>query len=202
MYTGFWTWLSYFISGKKFSTSISLFILIGIWLLSSVILPTVISIGINLSHPIPSGSEILLLQRETVNDAWDLPREDTFQTFFAHHPQWSDYVKKKSSFEWEWYYAFQRVGDLRAEPLTKAYREGRLKRDSLALWMSIFSPPSLLQRLLQSLAKTDLKSAIAYEDKVRLYHTQLQNFYYPRLYKNLDFSLSDLKNIPDFKSML
>ena len=146
--------------------------------------------------PVPSGSDILLLQRETVNDAWDLPREATFKTFFQQHSQWSDYVRIEGPFEWQWYYAFQQVGDQRVEILSKTYREGRLRRDHLASWASILSPPSLLKRLLQDLAGTNICSVIAYEDRVRAFHAQLIEYYYPRFYQNIDFNKSELKALP------
>ena len=113
-----------------------------------------------------------MLQRETVNDAWDLPRDATMTPFFEQHPEWSDYQAVASSFEWQWYYAFQQVGDQRTETLPKAYRQGKLQRDRMAAWASILTPPALIERILQALAKTDLKASMAYEEKVRAYHAE------------------------------
>ena len=58
-----------------------------------------------------------MLQRESVNDAWDLPKEETMQVFLERHPEWADHAKIERPFEWKWYYAFQQVGDLKTEKI-------------------------------------------------------------------------------------
>jgi len=74
--------------------------------------------------PVPAGAELLLEQREKVNDAWDLPKEATMDPFVASHPQWKDGVAMKESFEWKWYYAFHQVGDESVKAVSDALRDG------------------------------------------------------------------------------
>ncbi len=198
LYTVFWALLCYLFAAWRKPDSVILLSLIGFWLLVAVIVPASAKLAIDKFVPVPSGAEILMLQRETVNDAWDLPREVTMDAFFERHPEWSDYQPVKSSFEWQWYYAFQQVGDQRTEPLTKAYREGRLKRDRIANWASILTPPSILERSLNFLAKTDLNASMDYEEKVRLYHTALREFYYPKFFRHASFDKKALENLPNF----
>ena len=198
-YVVFWMLICFIVGAWQKSDSVILMSLLSIWILTAVIVPASARLIIDRSVSIPSGSEILLRQRETVNDAWDLPREVTMDAFFERHPAWVDYQPIESSFEWQWYYAFQQVGDQETEALSTAYREGRLERDRMAAWASVFAPPSLLERALQSLAKTDLKSSIDYEQQIRAYHSDLRNFYYPRFFTNAAFDKSQLKNRPLFK---
>ena len=198
IYTSFWFCICYFFASWRKSGSVILLTLISVWLLLTVIMPAGARLLVDKLVPVPSGAEILLLQRETVNDAWDLPREVTMLAFFEQHPQWSDYEPIESSFEWQWYYAFQQVGDQRAEPLTRAYRNGRLKRDRIASWLSLLTPPSFFERSLQSLAKTDLSSSIDYEDQVRDYHVALREFYYPKFFRNMPFDKFELEKLPRF----
>jgi len=199
-YALFWTLLCYVFSAWRKSGSVILMTLIGVWLSTAVILPAGALLAINRWVSLPSGAEILMLQREAVNDAWDLPREVTMNAFFERHPKWSDYAPVKSSFEWQWYYAFQQVGDQRAEHLATAYRDGRLQRDRIAAWVSLLAPPSLLERLLQCLANTDLNANINYEEKVRAYHAALRAYYYPKFFRNEPFDKSLLQNLPRFDS--
>jgi len=197
-YIALWTLLCYFISAWRKPGSVILMALIGIWLSTAVILPSAARLVIDRLIPLPSGAEILMLQRETVNDAWDLPRAVTMNAFFEGHPEWSDYEPVKNSFEWQWYYAFQQVGDQRTEPLTIAYREGRLQRDRVAAWVSVFAPPALLERALQALARTDINSANAYEESVRAFHAELRAFYYPRFFRDEPFDKLALESLPSF----
>lgn len=197
-YVAFWSLLCFYIASWRRSGSVLLMTLIGAWLTLAVVLPTGARLSIDRLLPIPSGADILLLQRETVNDAWDLPKQTTMQAFFTRQPQWADYKAVSSSFEWPWYYAFQQVGDQTAEPLALAYREGRLQRERMATWIALLSPPSLLERLLQGLAGTDMQAAIAYEDSVRAFHAELRGFYYPKLFRHVPFDPSALKDIPEY----
>ncbi len=173
----FWTVLCFYVSAWRKPGPVILTILVSTWILTAVLLPASARLAIDRLVPIPSGADILLLQRETVNDAWDLPREVTMNAFFARHPEWSGYEPVDSSFEWQWYYAFQQVGDQKAEQLASAYQAGRLERDKMASWASFLAPPLLLKRALQSLASTDLKSSTRYDEKVRAYHAALRGFY-------------------------
>lgn len=200
IYALFWAVISHWVASWRVSGGMMLMSLTGLWLLLAVIMPTAIRSISDRWVPIPSGAEILMLQRETVNDAWDLPRADTMTVFFEHYPQWSQYTAIESAFEWPWYYAFQAVGDIKTEPLTQAYRAGRLQRDRLASWASWLSPPALLERQLQALAHTDLAAAIAYEDRIRAFHGQLRSFYYPRFFRNVAFEISDLKALPEYET--
>lgn len=199
-YTAFWTLLCFCISAWRKPGSVILISLLTIWISTAVVLPAVARLVIDRSVPVPAGADILMLQRETVNAAWDVPREVTMDAFFQRHPEWSDYEPVESSFEWQWYYAFQQVGDQRTEPLSTAYRDGRLQRGRIASWVSLLSPPSYLERALQSMAKTDLNSTINYEQKVRAFHAALRAYYYPKFYRNQPFDKPSLENLPKFEA--
>jgi ABC-2 type transport system permease protein len=198
IYAVFWAGICYCFAAWQKPASTLLMSLISLWLLMAVVIPAGLKLTINQIVSIPSGSDILLLQRETVNDAWDLPREQTMDAFFERHPQWADYEKVEGSFEWQWYYAFQQVGDQVAEPVVDAYRRGKQTRDQAATIASLLSPPSLLERCLEALADTDQSAMIDYENRVRQYHASLREFYYPKFFENQAFDKAELANRPQF----
>ena len=196
VYIIFWGALCFAIAAWRKSSSVILMTLISVWVATAVILPAGGRLAIDRLVPVPSGADILMLQRETVNDAWDLPREITMDAFFNRYPQWSNYQKVTSSFEWQWYYAFQEVGDLTTQQLTQSYQKGRIQRDKFASWVALLCPPVWLEQTLQTLAQTDKQAMITYENKVRDFHRQLKNFYYPKFFSNKDFNISELKKLP------
>ncbi len=198
LYGIFWGLICYGVSAWRKPGSVILMSLVGIWLLVVVVFPASARLLLDRLVPLPSGADILMLQRETVNDAWDLPRDSTMKPFFEHHPEWADYQPVDGSFDWAWYYAFQQVGDQKTEPLAEAYREGRRQRDHIASWVSLFAPPALLERSLQALAKTDVSAQLAYENKVRLFHGALRAYYYPKFFRNQPFDKTALKDLPEF----
>ena len=195
VYLIFWTWLTLILTPATRTGAYNLTVMLGMWLLIGAIIPATLTQIIERAVPLPDGGEIILTQREAVNDAWDLPKEATYDPFMARHPDWANYTawNADDGFEWKWYYAFQQVGDQTVEPLSLAYREGRQKRDQLAMWSSVISPATAMQRSLEHLAKTDMKAAMDYEQRVREFHTELRNWHYPRLFQGQPFEADSAK---------
>jgi ABC-2 type transport system permease protein len=197
-YLAFWTLLAGALAAWQRPAEVILAALLGLWLLLALLLPAALRAGIDRAVPLPAGADIVLTQREAVNDAWDLPKAATMDAFVARHPQWAAYAAVERPFEWTWYYAFQQVGDQRAESLSTAYAEGRRARERWAARLAWLAPPVLLQRTLQGLARTDLQAALAYEARVRAFHAELRAFYYPRLFRNEPFDAAALATLPRF----
>ena len=205
LYLGFWTVLTLWLTPATRTGAYNLTIMLGIWLLLCAVLPATLTQSISRSVPLPDGGEIVLTQREAVNDAWDIPKEETYAVFLKHHPEWVDYTgwDTADGFEWKWYYAFQHVGDQTTEPLSKAYREGQARRDELAKWSSLMSPATLLQRTMEHLAQTDMKASMAYEARVRDFHAELRKWYYPRMFKGQTFDAKAAeKELPEFSDTI
>jgi ABC-2 type transport system permease protein len=194
----FWTIVCACLAAWQQSGEAILASLVALWMLLAVVVPVAGRTAIDRLVPVPSGADILLTQREAVNDAWDLPKQATMDAFIERHPQWADYAAVDRPFEWKWYFAFQQVGDQKAQALSEAFTAGRLERDRLAGWLAVIVPPILLERSLQSLARTDLRAALAYEARVRAFHAELRQFYYPRLFRNERFDPAQFEAMPRF----
>jgi ABC-2 type transport system permease protein len=204
VYLGLWLLLTLWLTRADQTGAYNLTIMLGVWLFLCAIIPAVATLGIERAVPLPDGGTIVLTQREAVNDAWDLPREATYEPFLERHPEWIDYTAwdDEKGFEWKWYYAFQQVGDQTVEALSQSYRDGQARRDKLAKYVSAVSPVTLIQRTMEQLANTDLKSALVYEQSVRSFHANLRGWYYPKLFKFEEFdSSSALRTIPNFEPL-
>lgn len=195
-----WWLLAELVSRIDASPSILLTSLIGLWLALAIVVPAIGKAAIEAANPVPSGGDILLLQRETVNDAWDLPKEATMAPFIEQHPELADHAVIEEGFEWKWYYAFQQVGDQKAAPMVQQYRDARLARDRQAGLISYLSPTSLVERAFEKLAGSDAASMIAYEDAVRDYHRQLRAFYYPLMFPEVPYEPALLRDLPSYQS--
>lgn len=200
-YLAFWTALSMWWGKNATSAPRVASGLIGLWVLFAFIIPILGDLAINKSVHSPKGGDIMLTQREAVNDAWDFPKSATMQPFIKEYPALAPYIAMSSEFEWKWYYAFQQMGDLKAAPLSKAYRDAAAKKYDLAGVVSWFSPPLLLQRSLTRAAQTDSVAAYAYEQQIRDYHQQLREFYYPWLFYKGNPPKSVLNNMPRFEAI-
>jgi ABC-2 type transport system permease protein len=195
----FWAAVSYWAGARAAAGSVILTGLIGFWLLLTAILPAITRVSIERAISIPAGGDIVLTQREAVNDAWDLPKNVTMEAFGARHPEWENYTQVSRPFEWKWYYAFQQVGDQTAEALSTTYREGIRERDQAAALAAFSSPPALVDRALQGLAGTDTRAALAYDASVRDFHTRLRTWYYPKLFRGEPFEPAALSALPVYQ---
>ncbi|WP_432200136.1 DUF3526 domain-containing protein [Erythrobacter sp. W53] len=180
------------------SPSILLTSLIGVWLALAIVVPAISKAAIEAGNPVPDGGEILLLQRETVNDAWDLPKAATMEPFVAEHPELAEGAIVEGPWAWKWYYAFHQVGDQTVRPLVQKYRDARLARDKQAELVSFFSPTSFVERSFEKLAGTDATSMIAYEDAVREFHGQLREFHYPLMFPEQPYDEDLLNGLPTY----
>jgi len=173
---------------------------IGVWVVLTLIVPISGKVYIESMVPGVKGAEVSLVQREAVNDAWDLPISDTMDAFYASHPEWSDSPPITGVWHWKWYYAFQQVGDETAAELAEGYRQTMIERDRVTANIAWFSPAVAIQRRLEDLAETNLDASLAFEDQVRDYHEQIRRAYYPVLFREVPFSNERLAqiHIPDF----
>jgi ABC-2 type transport system permease protein len=194
----FWAVLCRAIDRTNTAGSTQLVALLGAWLALAVIAPAAIAAWAASRHPMPPGGAILMTQREAVNDAWDLPKAATMQAFVARHPEWSAHADVQRPFEWKWYFAFQQVGDQAAEQLVQAHRAGRVARARTADTLAWLAPPVWVERRLDALAATDLAAALAYEDRVRAFHAELRQWYYPRLFRDLPYASDELAERPEY----
>ncbi len=192
-----WTVLVLLVATRKMLRSETIAsVCVGGWVLLTLAIPIAGKVYIESAVPGIKGADVSLVQREAVNDAWDLPKSVTMDAFYATHPEWSDSPPIGEEWHWKWYYAFQQVGDETAENLAKEYRNTMLERDSLTSRISWVSPAVAIQRRLQELASTNLQASLSFEDEVRGYHEHIRKAYYPALFRDIPFDKNRLLELP------
>jgi ABC-2 type transport system permease protein len=196
----FWLLLAFFVFTRIESGPTTAALLLGCWFLLTVAIPVGGKYAIEQYITVPKGGEILLTQREAVNDAWDLPKDATMSPFIESHPLWANTAKVTQPFEWKWYYAFQQVGDQSVEQLSKALRSGIISRDKAMSSVALMSPPLLTERLLSYAGKTDVASFQRYDNCVREFHLKLREFHYPMLFGDVKYSSQKMTELPTFKT--
>ena len=91
LYGLFWGVLTYIFARVKQGAPVILAGLLGLWACLAVVLPASLKAGIDGAIEVPEGADILLVQREAVNRAWDLPKAATMAPFLERHPEWAAY---------------------------------------------------------------------------------------------------------------
>jgi len=198
-YLLFWVGLAALVGRLRWSSVTNAATLAAAWLVLVLIVPTLANVAINAAIPVNQGAEIALAQREAVNGAWDIPREDTMQRFYARHPQWADSPPLGPEFHYKWYLAFHQNGDESVAESARAYRAGLEARDAAGRALGWVLPSVGVQALLTRLAQTDLTAQLAYQDRVRAFHQRLRNFYYGYLFRDQPFARADFDRAPRFE---
>jgi ABC-2 type transport system permease protein len=197
-YLLFWIGLSALIGRLHWSSVANAASLAAAWLALVLVLPALGHVVINRAIAVNQGAEIALAQREAVNHAWDIPREDTMQAFYAHHPQWADSAPLRTAFHYKWYFAFHQVGDESVADRVSVYRQGLETRDHAARSLGWVLPSVGVQAMLTRMARTDLTAQLAYRDQIRNYHRRLRDFYYGYMFRDRPFGKADFDRAPRF----
>ena len=176
--------------------------LLAIWTVLVLVIPLSAAGVAEQRISVPQGGEILLLQREVVNRAWDLPKADTMKVFAESNPEWAGHEPAEEGFDWGWYYAFQHVGDESVAALSTALRQGVRERDEFMGKAALLSPPLLVDRLFARAAETDIAAFQRYEACVREFHTDLRLAHYPMIYGVQDYDVERLLEIENTRACL
>ncbi|MCD2316254.1 DUF3526 domain-containing protein [Sphingomonas sp. IC-11] len=197
-YLFFWIVLTALIGRLRWSSVANAATLAACWLVLVLIAPTLAHVAVNRAVPVDQGTEIALAQRERVNHAWDIPREETMRRFYANHPRWAASAPLGPEFHYKWYLAFHQNGDESVAGQVRAYRAGLERRDAAARALGWVLPSVGVQALLTRLAKTDLTAQLAYQDRIRDFHRRLREFYYAFLFNDHPFGKEDFARAPVF----
>ncbi|WP_341209290.1 DUF3526 domain-containing protein [uncultured Sphingomonas sp.] len=200
-YLLFWIGIAALVGRLRWSSVANAATLAACWLVLVLVVPTLAHVAINRAVPVAQGAEIALAQREQVNHAWDIPREETMRRFYAHHPRWADSPPLGVAFHYKWYLAFHQVGDESVAARVKAYRDGLERRDALARALGWVLPSVGVQALLTGLAETDLRAQLAYQDRIRAFHRRLREFYYDYLFHDRPFGVDDFQLAPGYEDV-
>lgn len=197
-YLVFWIVLSLLVAGRRWSSATNAATLAALWVAIALVLPALAHVAIERAIPVEQGAEIARAQREAVNHAWDIPRADTMQRFYARYPEWRDSAPLGDAFHYKWYLAFHQNGDDAVAQMAAAYRDGIARRSAAASQLGWALPPVGMQAALTRLAGTDMQAHFAYQNRVRDYHAHLRQFYYGYLFHDRPFRQADYTRAPVF----
>lgn len=198
-YLGFWIAIALLVAWRGWGSGTNAATLAAVWVTIALVLPALSNVVIQRAIPVEQGAEIARAQREAVNGAWDIPREQTMTRFYRKYPERSTSAPLGTAFHYKWYLAFHQNGDDSVAPMAAAYRAGIEKRSAAADALGWVLPPVGLQAVLTRMANTDMHAHLDYQDRIRAYHAQLRNFYYEYLFNDRPFLEEDYRRAPAFE---
>ena len=197
-----WTAIAGLIAATCRSLSASLATAGTVWVGAVVVLPALLNLAVATAYPVPEGLALTVRQRQETHAGWDRPKPETFAQFFRTHPEWRDTAPVTGRFAWKWYYAMHQVGDTSVAADAAIYRAHLLARAAATERLGWFVPPVAAQLLLSRRAGTDLESHLAYLDRIRTYHAQLQDHFLPLVFAEREITPADYAAFPRFRPAL
>jgi ABC-2 type transport system permease protein len=198
VYAALWTavcaWIS--LRWQSRASTANAMRMLALWVAITLALPALANSAIALLVPASKGGEIALAQRKKVNDAWDLPKEDTFKAFFRWHPEWRETPPVTGRFHWKWYYAFHHVADRAVQPLVDADEAAMHQRDRLGAWVGIALPAVAMQNIIDGLADNGNRRLIAHRRAIAEFHDRMRVYFYPFVFEERPFTAKDFAAIP------
>ena len=198
LHVALWAGASLWLADRVHAASTVAAALVGLWTATTLAVPPIGKALAERLNPVPDGGTMLLAARETVNDAWDLPKAATMTPFLERHPEWAADARVERPFEWKWYYAFQQMGDETAAQISGEFRGAIAERDRLAGRLAWLSPSVAVQRGLEALAETDVEATLRHDARIRAYHAELRRAWYPLLFEEPSFDRARLEALPEF----
>ncbi|MCU0728700.1 MAG: DUF3526 domain-containing protein [Sphingopyxis sp.] len=196
VYALIWTVLILLIARAGRASVANAAMLSALWVVMTLIVPTLALLAINDRHPVRQGVELTLAQREEVHAGWDRPKAETMAAFIRLYPEWADRAEVESGFHWKWYYAFQHLGDRAVAAQTAAYRRALLARDAETRALGWVLPGVGVQYILHRQARTDLRAQLDYQDRIRQFHERVRRYYYPYIFNERPFRAAEFANAP------
>lgn len=196
LYCLFWFGVVLVVTAWQRPSAVNAVALLGVWLVLVVLVPSLLNLAVAAARPVPQGLELTIKQREEIHAGWDQPKTETMNRFFALYPQWRDTATIRERFVWRWYYAFQHLGDQAVAPQAAAYARGLQARYDLVEQLNLLSPAINAQSSFNALAGSDLPTHLAFQRSATHYHDALRAFYYPFLFRQVEFTHADYAREP------
>ncbi|WP_019605822.1 DUF3526 domain-containing protein [Teredinibacter turnerae] len=195
-YQVFWFLISGLIILAFLNARQSVLTFVAIWVVSAWLIPSLHYSSSLDAETYNTGVELLVNQRQEMNDSWDRDKQADFQQFLSQHPEWKNTPALGDSFEWKWYFAMQKRSDDQVSKLADLYFQSKGHDSNRLKWLS---PTLMTQTLFEDVANTSAADNQHWLQSVVDWHSKTQSFWFPYFFFDKSFDKEDLSAIPQFE---
>ncbi len=177
----------------------SLALAITAWTAAVVLVPALLNLALVTAFPVTEGLALTVKQRQESHAAWDKPRAETMEKFYAHNPDWAGTPPVQGRFAWRWYYAMQEMGDRSVARESAGYRRNLRARQAAITRLAWIAPAAYAQLVLSARAGTDLDAHLDYLDRVRAFHADVRKRFYPLFFAEASLTPAEYATFPRFE---
>lgn len=182
LYLLFWFAVCFFLVSLQMNSNFNAVILLTTWLFLIIILPALINTYIVNKYPIPEALELTVKQRNAYHEKWDMDKQETLDKFYAHYPQFKNYLLPDKEFSWLWYYAMQQMGDDESAKESRDLESKLEQRNQSSQQIAQFIPTLHAQMQLNEIARADLGNQLLFLKETKQFHEKLRLHFYPKIF--------------------
>lgn len=203
LYITFWFGVVFAISNLQRDSAFNAFSLLGIWLAIVVVIPALINLYLGISYASPPRNDLTQAIRHEYGEIWAKydDKDHRYQTAAKLGQKYPE-LKSDTASNWESKYSLASYDfyDEELLPYFDKYTQLSQQKSDIGNVASAFSAAALTQNIYNSLAQTDSKRHLRFQEEIRDFHTELKLFFYRYVFQNKTFPKSDFEKIPQFES--
>jgi ABC-2 type transport system permease protein len=205
LYFLFWFGLSVLVNSFSLSSNVNAMTLIFLWLLTSVIVPNVLQIGLSKAYPIPSRISMTNEERNAINKYFEKDGQELTKDVF-NSPRTQ--IRQASIVTAGMVYGYgvivyksQEIKDAVSEVAEQQLYGQIEKQQAMIQRLQLVSPALMMQEELSALSGTHWHQFNHFSRDVDTFRRETQRFFYPKMaydstYRT--FTVADANAIPTF----
>ncbi len=198
-YALFWFVLAVLVNLFGANSAQNALTLVGLWITTGLIAPTLIGIAANVAYPVPARAEMINnlrgAQAAIANDG-----DAMLTRFYQEHPEMdpsriapdSDHARGVRRL------ALQQAASARVAAEIARYDEQFDKQQAFVDRLRFLSPAIVMQQALNDVAGTGTRRYKEFTAQVNAFHAQWQGFFQPKVLSNAPLTPADYTRLPRF----
>ncbi|WP_353268219.1 DUF3526 domain-containing protein [Gemmatimonas sp.] len=197
VYGLFWIAVAIAVNALGRSSATNAVLLLGVWLLVVVVVPSTIAAVVTTWYPSPSRVALTTALRRASDEA--ASKGDTaVSQFLADHPEMAQFGTSASGNAWARTIAQQEQATAALQPTFAAFDSALVAQRMVANRARLLSPAILMQDVLHDIAGRSIDRTLHYDAQVDRHHRAWQDFFFKRVFAAQPFGTADLAGRPTF----
>ncbi|NQX84969.1 MAG: DUF3526 domain-containing protein [Flavobacteriaceae bacterium] len=197
-YMLFWFALAFLVNIFGMNSAKNALVLIGLWILFVLLVPTVINQVGNTLYPMPSRT-IMVNKMRSIKANATKKQDEILDNYLRDHPEFAINDSTQNRTFWHRYMASQALIDKALKPVVSNYNKQLRKQQNWLDKLKWLSPSMRVKAALNNTAGTSTTDYENFRNQALAFSEQWRKHFIPFLYNNTPFSSKDYEHIPTYQ---
>jgi ABC-2 type transport system permease protein len=201
LYAAFWFALSFLVNSFGRNSGVNAALLLGVWLLLVLIIPSILTIAATTLHPAPSRVELITQTREA-SDAAKKRTAQLLSKFYEDHPELLPKGKEINPKDFATASLTAQMDvDKSLKPLQERFHAQTEAQQSLISLYRFLSPAVFVQQTLNDIAGTGYRRYADFNAQTYSFYQRFQQFFVEKVFRQERMTSADFERIPAFHNV-